>query len=249
MSQRHFKFEKAPSFETKAISLFTLLLAVFLVSSSFTANFSVNEASNPSHLDSNESAASYFIQEEIPGKFKMLKAVIDGDEIILREDRIELLFNVAGVQEHSFLLFDDANKNAEIVGINALSETTKPIPNKAMASVLKATSMKVTKYEKVRYTNLYDGVDLELSITKGGIHAELVTLNKKSASSNFKMSVLATSEVSQNKSETTIKNAKSSSSMKVLSKNKNLIFNNLNKLQFSESTNAPENLNFDIILN
>ena len=190
---------------------------------------------------------NYFVQEEISGKYKMIKAVIDGDEIILRPDRIELLFKKSKIEESSYLLFEDADANSLPVGINVIEESMKPIMNKAMAEVLGASSMKVTKFEKVKYSGLYQGVDLVLTIGADGINANVVAVDKFNAS-KFKMSVLANSVVSNNGGDLNFKHKTNKSNMTIKSKNKNLNFKS-NKVQFSETTNSPENLNFDIILN
>jgi len=159
MSQRHFKIRNAFSINTKSISFLALLLGIVMISFSFRAADSI--PSNDALLSETPATSeNYFVQEEIPGKYKMIKAVIDGDEIILRPDRIELLFKRSQIEESSYLLFEDANKNSQPVGINIIEESMKPILNKAMAEVLDATSMKVTKFEKVKYSNLYQGVDL-----------------------------------------------------------------------------------------
>ena len=246
MSQLHFKIEKAFSTTTKSISLLAVLLGIVMISFSFRAVDST--PSNDALLSGTPTTSeNYFVQEEISGKYKMIKAVIGGDEIILRPDRIELLFKKSQIEESSYLLFENARKNSQPIGINLIEESMEPIANKAMAEVLGATSMKVTKFKKVKYPDLYQGVDLILTIGAEGLNADIVAENKVNAS-KFKMSVLANTDVLNIGGDLNFKHKKTTSNMIIRSKNKNLNFNS-NKVQFSEPTNSPENLNFDIILN
>jgi hypothetical protein len=246
MSQLHFKIEKAFSITTKSISLLAVLLGIVMISFSFRAVDAIptNEALLS---ESPATSENYFLQEEISGKYKMIKAVIGGDEIILRPDRIELLFKKSQTEESSYLLFENANKNSQPVGINVIEESVEPIANKAMAEVLGVSSMKVTKFKKVKYPDLYQGVDLILTIGNDGINADVVAIDKTNAS-KFKMTVLANTDVLDKGGDLNFKHKTNKSNMIIRSKNKNLNFNS-NKVQFSESTNSPENLNFDIILN
>ena len=245
MSQRHFKIGKAFSINTKSISFLALFLGIVMISFSFRAVDSI-PSSEALLSETPTTTENYFVQEEIPGKYKMIKAVISGDEIILRPDRIELLFKKSQIEESSYLIFEDANTNSQPVGINVIEKSMKPILNKAMARVLNASSMTVTKFEKVKYSDLYKGVDLELTIGPDGINADVVAIDMVNAS-KFKMSVLANTEVSNNSGDLKFKHKTSNTNMTIKSKNKNLNFNS-NKVQFSETTNAPGNLNFEIIL-
>jgi len=246
MSQRHFKKEIGISFRTKAFSLFALLFCVFLVGSSFigidTNTHTEHEAACAPSMEQ-----GYFVQEEVPGKFKMLKAIFEGEEVILRPDRIELLLRKSKMQESSFLLFENSNANVQPMGINQIDVSTKPILNKAMAEVLNASSMQVTRFEKVKYSNLYDGVDLLLTVGAKGINAELISDSAVDASNKFKMSVLADTKVVRDKNSLNFNHNRSTSKMMIKS-NKNLNINNSNKLEFSEINNSPGNLNFEIIL-
>jgi len=244
MSQRHFKKGIGISSTTKAFSLFALLLCVLMIGSSFIGIDTNNECEA---VKAPSTQQGYFVQEEIPGKFKMLKAVFEGEEIILRPDRIELLFRESLKQESSFLLFDNSNTNVQIMGVNQIDVSTQPIPNKAMADVLKASSMQVTRFEKAKYSNLYNGVDLLLTIGTSGIEAEVISESPVNATNNFKMSVLAESNVVKEGKKLNFNHNRSNSKMMIKS-NKNLNINNSNKLEFSENNDSPGNLNFEIIL-
>lgn len=245
MSQLHHKKEIEFSV-AKTLSLFALLLCVSMIGTSF---ISIDSKSNNNVSIAPHAAQGYFVQEEIPGKFKMIKAVFGKEEIILREDRIQLLMKKSKFEESSYFLFDGSNKNVQIIGMNPIETTVQPIANKAMADVLKATSMTVTKFEKVKYSNLYNDMDLIFSISGNGVNAEIIAKENVNVASKFKMSVFANSNVVNRSGDIAFQHPESASNVTVKSGKKKLNFNS-NKIQFSESDEeAPGNLNFDIILN
>ena len=191
---------------------------------------------------------NYFVLEEIPGKYKILKAVVNGREIIMRPGRIEMFLNSANLEESSYLIFNGCDNSVDPLGINKISETQKEIPNPAMAEALNEKYFTATIYEKVIYKNLYNGLDLELSIGKDGVKSTLITSNKKQASVDFNMSVVSSSTHVKKGKSIQLGNTGAQRSIEIISNQSELKINNQNNIQFSADSGSIENLTFDIIL-
>ena len=186
----------------------------------------------------------YFVLEEIPGKFRMIKAVFSDYELILRPNMLEYL-TTDSEGEFIHLEFEECNQNIQPDGVNLISSKKMPIKNKAMAEVLKATTMDVSIYEKVVYKNIYNHLDLELSFNhEGGIHAELIE-NKKGAASKFNLNPrVASSEC--NTSQNTISFAKSNKSLKIKSDNNQIDFVEKKGFKMKSLQQDSQKLSFDI---
>jgi len=203
------------------------------------------------HFDSKSSetlSENYFILEEIPGKYKVLKAVVNGKEIIMRPGRLEMFLNSTNTEESSFLIFDGSNVNAEPIGVNRISESKKEISNPAMADALNEKHIIVTVFEKVVYKDLYTGIDLELSIGENGVQSTLISSNKRQASEAFKMRLVSSAAQKNMGKSIHLGHAASQNSIEITSSQNDLKINNHNNIQFSANSNSIENLTFDIIL-
>lgn len=162
------------------------------------------------------SSGGYFQLEEIPGKYKIMKAVFDGHEIILRPDRIEVL-TMDAIEEAAFFVFQESKSTSFPQGKGLISSEMEPIKNTAMARVLGVNSLKVTKYKEVVYNNIYSGVNMIVRVENDGLQVELDALRKTDINA-FNMQMQSISEgadISQNK----ISLAKSRKSINIKSDN------------------------------
>lgn len=201
-----------------------------------------------SQLHSNDLFTSnpYFVMEEIPGKFRMVKAVFSDHELILRPDMLEYL-DTDVRNELTHLVFEKCNKNIRPDGVNMISNEKVPIKNKAMAEVLEATTMEVTRYERVIYRNIYDNLDLEISFNaEGGIHADLKE-KVKGAASKFNMKPRYT-PAEYNGSQESISLPKSKKSLKIKSNNDKINFAQGKGFKLKNPEQHSDDLSFDITI-
>lgn len=161
-------------------------------------------------------SGGYFQLEEVPGKYKIMKAVFDGHEIILRPDRIEVL-TTSKIEETAYFVFEESNATAFPEGRQLISTETMPIKNAAMARVLGVNSMKVTKFKEVVYNNIYRGVNMVVQVGSEGLQVEL-DAPKKSDVSAFNMKMMTISG-DANISKNNISLAKSRKSINIKSDN------------------------------
>ena len=217
------------------------------------ANIPVLGASNPNPSASEKNMTkqvkdNYFVLKEIPGKFKTLKAVVNGREVYIRPGRLEVFLDPSNRDENSFLVFEGANTKISPEGLNIISESKEEITHAAMASALNETMLNVTIFEKVIYRNLYEGVDLELTISELGVRFKLITNDRKKAVSDFKLNVLAASKMDSRRNSISISHLTKNSGLEIISEDNDLKINNSNIIQFSPNSDSIENLTFDIIL-
>lgn len=162
------------------------------------------------------SSGAYFQLEEIPGKYKIMKAVFDDHEIILRPDRIEVL-TTSAIEEMAYLVFQESNENVFPEGKGLISKEVVPIKNAAMARVLGARSMEVTKFKEVVYNNIYSGVNMIVHVGNDGLQVELDAPRKSDVSAfNMRMQSIG-QEVNPRQNKISL--AKSKKSLNIKSDN------------------------------
>lgn len=139
-----------------------------------TDHLSINQ-SGPSAYDIQANDYSkFFVHEAVQGRYELIKNVQNGIEIILRPDRIEILKKAdpnKGIEEVStFLLFKDVNsvlpKGQDLVESKTLN--VRDVYDEATVEFLQSDVIDVNIYKSIVYTNIYNGVDLEVVLNDAG---------------------------------------------------------------------------------
>jgi len=191
---------------------------------------------------------NYFVLEEIPGKYKLFKAVVNGKEIILRPGRIEMFLNPSLSEESSYLIFDGSNENIHPVGIQAISESQEEISNLAMAEVLNEKYITKTIFDKVVYKGLYSGLDLELTMGKNGVKATLIATENQSVATDLKMRLISADKLESSGKSIHLGKSNQQNTVEIISKYNDCKITNSNNILISPNADSIENLTFDIIL-
>ena len=238
------------------IRLAIVVLSLFSLHSPLLASANISEVDTSSSYPTSsfertlttQENDNCFILEEVPGKFKILKAVVNGKDIYIRPGLLEVFLDPSNRDESSYLLFQGANTNISPEGVNQISKSKKEISHAAMARVLGETMLDQTVFEKVVYRDLYEGVDLELSIGKLGIRFKLITKDVKKAVSDFEIKVMAKANMNSRRNSISISHPTKNNGLEIISEDDSLKINNSNNIQFSPNSDSIENLTFDIIL-
>jgi len=188
------------------------------------------------------SSRGYFQLEEVPGKYKVMKAVFDEHEIILRPDRIEIL-TMDAVEESAYFVFEKSNLSTFPEGKNLISTDKVTIKNAAMSRVLGAKSMNVSKFKEVVYNNVYSGVNMIVRIENDALQVELDAPRKTDASA-FKMKMFTVSE-NANVSQDRISLAKSKKSINIKSDN-SMLKSTSKGFKFDNPSASSDKLMFEI---
>ena len=193
---------------SKSLRLFLSLMILALATSTVLAQ---------GQFDTN----GQIIEEVVEGKYRVLKIVNDDEEIIFRNDRIEIVGDIGSVNEtQSFIFFDNCSANPP-VGLEMISEQIVQIQNKAMAQTLGTSQMIRRVYKGVLYTGLYPDTELNVSFDDSKAH--------------FKFSSPNPSGIEKVSLKTWDKGA-------LLKKNNTLVFTNQPTISI---TDASGNLSFD----
>ncbi len=154
--------------------LFSFVLALSLSAQETNGLQAKTQSELSSTSGDSDDYSKFFIHEVVDGKYGLIKNVQNGVEVILRPDRIEIFKSAnphTGAHEVStYLLFSDVN-TVEPIGQDLVESSKVRVLDRyddATVQYLKSEYLKVNKYDSVIYPNLYDGVDMEVSLNKKG---------------------------------------------------------------------------------
>lgn len=140
-------------------------------------------------IDKLKDYSKFFIHEVVEGRYELIKNIQHGTEVILRPDRIEILRKAdpaKGIEEVStFLLFSNVN-NVQPNGKELIESNTfnvKDIYNEATAEYLGSDVIDINVFKSAVYTNIFDGVDLEIDLNDAG--DMVFSVNKVKGNSTF----------------------------------------------------------------
>lgn len=123
MSQLHHKKGIDFGAYAKGYSFFALMLCLFMMGTSFTSIDYNHQSANATIAP--HAAQGYFVQEEIPGSFKMPQANLGKEDFNLQKDRNQILMEKSDFEKSSY----------EDVGIQ--------IPRTETNVTIKSTSKKI----------------------------------------------------------------------------------------------------------
>lgn len=121
-------------------------------------------------LFASPSLAAQLMLEKVDDKYAYAYVELeDGVNLTFRQDRIEIISRGKQAQSTYQALLLVGSNRLDFKPSAVITTQSKPIPNPAMAEVLKADMMEVMEVGHFLYEDIYNGVDLKVMYDKGEV--------------------------------------------------------------------------------